>query len=128
MQTVKNGLAWVGFITLAVIAMLIVRDKANVTGLDLTNAIVRPPVAVATPTLAPAAPVYVPAAPTAVPVTVIDVQSAPEPVAPMVSIAAGTVTEADAQFLADCAYGQANGLRVSPSCPVNAGAMLGQGR
>lgn len=124
MQTVKSGLAWVGFIALAVIAMLIARDKMTVTGLDLTNAIVRPPVAVATPTLAPAAPAYVPAAPTAVPVII----AAPEPAAPMVSIAAGTVTEAQAQFLADCAYGQANGLRVSPSCPVNAGAMLGQGR
>ena len=124
MQTIKNGLAWVGFIALAVIVMLIARDKMNVSGLDLTNAIVRPPVAVATPTLAPAAPVYVPAAPTAVPVII----AAPEPAEPMVNIAAGIVSEAQAQFLADCAYGQANGLRVSPSCPDNAGVMLGQGR
>lgn len=124
MQTIKSGLAWVGFIALAVIVMLIARDKMAVSGLDLTNAIVRPPVAVATPTLAPAAPVYVPVAPTAVPVII----AAPETTAPMVNIAAGTVTEADAQFLADCAYGQANGIRVSPNCPLNAGAMLGQGR
>ncbi len=124
MQTIKSGLAWVGFIALAVIAMLVIRDKVSVSGLDLTNAIVRPPVAVATPTLAPAAPVYVPAAPTAVPVII----AAPEPAEPMVNIAAGIVSEAQAQFLADCAYGQANGLRVSPSCPDNAGVMLGQGR
>lgn len=125
MQTIKNGLAWVGFIALAVIVMLVIRDKMSVTGLTLTNAIVRPPVAVATPTLAPAAPAYVPAVPTAVPVIIAP---SADNAAPMVSIAAGAVTEAQAQFLADCAYGQANGLRVSPSCPVNAGAMLGQGR
>ena len=130
MQTIKSGLAWVGFIVLAVIAMLVIRDKVSVSGLDLTNAIVRPPVAVATPTLAPAAPAYVPvvAVATAVPVIVNEVQPAPEPAEPMVNIAAGTVSEAQAQFLADCAYGQANGLRVSPSCPLNAGTMLGQGR
>ncbi|MEK9770642.1 MAG: hypothetical protein VW683_17165 [Betaproteobacteria bacterium] len=125
MQTIKSGLAWVGFIALAVIVMLIARDKMSITGLTLTNAIVRPPVAVATPTLAPSAPAYVPAAPTAVPVIIAP---SADNAAPMVSIAAGTVTEAQAQFLADCAFGQANGLRVSPSCPVNAGTMLGQGR
>lgn len=100
-----------------------------------------PAVIVATPTLAPAAPEAAPVQATAVPqpqtaaipatmvpVIVNEVQPAPEQAGPMVNIAAGTVTEAQAQFLADCAYGQGTGARVSPNCPANAAAMLGQGR
>lgn len=114
MQTIKNGLAWVGFIALAVIAMLIARDKMSVSGLTLTNAIVRPPVAVATPTLAPAAPAYVPVAPTAVPVIVNEVR--PAPVQP-------TPISAD-DFAAACAAGQEAGRRVSPNCGPRAGQPL----
>lgn len=100
-----------------------------------------PAVIIVTPTLAPNAPEAAPMQATAVPqpqpaaipatmvpVIVNEVQPAPEPPEPLVNIAAGTVTEADAQFLADCAFGQATGGRVSPNCPANAGAMLGQGR
>lgn len=149
MQKLKSFLAWVGFAALVVVILFIARDVWARQGGNpgaWVNATKpeAPAFTIATPTLAPAAPVYVPeaapvqatavpqpqpAAPaTMVPVIVNEVQPAPEPAEPLVNIAAGTVTETQAQFLADCAYGQATGNRVSPNCPANAGAMLGQGR
>lgn len=146
MQKVKSFFAWVGFIALAIVILFIARDvwaRQNGNPGDWVDTIKpkAPAVIVATPTLAPdapeAAPVQAtavpqpqPAAipPTMVPVIVNEVQPAPEQAEPMVDIAAGTVTEAQAQFLADCAYGQGTGARVSPNCPANAAAMLGQGR
>lgn len=144
MQKIKTFFAWVGFIALAVVILFIARDVwAGQNGRDWVNAVKpKPPaVIVATPTLAPNVPEAAPAQPTAVsqpqpaaipatmvPVVVNEVQPAPQPAEPMVNIAVGAVTEAQAQFLADCAYGQGTGARVSPNCPANAAEMLGQGR
>lgn len=146
MQKVKSFFAWVGFVALAVFVLFIARDVWARQGGDPGDWVnfvkpKTPAVIIVTPTLAPSAPEAAPVQATAVPqpqpaaipatmvpVIINEVQPAPEQPQPLVNIAAGTVTEADAQFLADCAYGQATGGRVSPNCPANAGAMLGQGR
>ena len=125
----KNFLSAIGIIALLVAGAALYAAVypllGGVDALTLTNDITQqqqPPQTVyivATPTLAPAAPVQVvpppePVVPTAVP-----------PAAP--TLAPSPIT-ADEQFAIDCAAGKAAGRRVSPSCPVDAGTMLGQGR
>ena len=123
----RNFLAAIGVVALLVAGAALYAAVSPLLGdvdaltNDITQTQAQPQTVyiVATPTLAPAAPVQVvpppePVVPTAVP-----------PAAP--TLAPSPIT-ADEQFAIDCAAGKAAGRRVSPSCPVDAGTMLGQGR